>query len=360
MEKIKLNAQLLFSLSVFCLALSIGYFAFEIHQFLTGFPAILVQLEKTAREIRPVVDDIADTSRNILPISDNLVQVAEGMPAIIEEVRAIRESLPETLDKTIVLAMEIEKISQVLPDVLEEVRQTRQLIPDVLKTADDLNATIPLVLDEMKQYRKELPKVTQTIDEAAVSVQGFTKEMAAIRPLVPKVLTEVEKTRETIPGILEEVEKTRKAIPDMLDQAERIAAQGEEFGADASKGAVKGTVSGLVNLFNPMALSRQLQDLVLPGRKAQELTTEDLRLIRETAIEIVKNGTRGATMKWKNPESRNEGRISVVREFQDNGVACKEAREEIWHKTEKTHDFKVIFCLQADGSWARRGDPVSN
>jgi len=353
MEKIKFSAQLMFSLSLFCLAIAIGYFAFEVHQFLRGFPAILVQLEKTAREIQPVVNDIADTSRNILPISDNLAQVAKELPAAISEIQAIRKNLPETLDKTMVIldktttiAEKIEKTSQTLPGVLEEVKQTRKLVPDALKKIGDVNAKIPLIVDEMKQYRKELPKLKQTIDEATLSVQGFTKEMAAIRPLVP--------------GILAEIEKTREAMPEMLDQAERIASQGESFGSDASKGAVKGTVSGLVNLFNPMEISRQLQDLVLPGRNPQELTTEDIRLVRETTLEIVKIGTRGAVKKWKNSKSRNEGRMSVAREFQENGVACKEVREEIWHKNEKTHDFNVIFCLQSDGTWARKGDPVSN
>jgi surface antigen len=82
--------------------------------------------------------------------------------------------------------------------------------------------------------------------------------------------------------------------------------------------------------------------------------------MRETTLEIVKIGSKGATMKWKNPQSRNEGKISVVREFQEEGVACKEVREEIWAKKEKTHDFNLVFCRQADGEWVKRGDPVVN
>jgi surface antigen len=346
MEKIRPNAQVLLSFSLFCLALAIGYFAFEVHQFLNGFPAILVQMEKTSVAITPVVNDIAETSRNILPISENLAQVAKELPAAIEEVRAVRKSLPETLDKTIVIAEKIEKTSQTLPEVLEEVRQTRQLMPGAIKKIGDVEAKIPLILAEMKKYREELPKIRKSTDQAAMSVAGITKEISEIRPFIP--------------GILAEMEQTRKALPDMLDQAERIAAQGENFGSDASKGAVKGAVSGLVNLFNPLAISRQLRDLVLPGRNAQELTTEDIRLIRETTLEIVKNGTTGATMKWKNPKSRNEGKMSVIREFQENAVVCKEVREEIWAKKEKTHDFNVIFCQQPDGSWNKKGDPVSN
>ncbi len=343
MEKIRVNAQVLFSLSLFCLALAIGYFAFELHQFLNGFPAILVQMEKTSVEIAPVVKDIADTSRNLLPTSENLVQVAKGLPAAIEEVRAVRNSLPETLDKTIVIAEKIEKSS---PEILAEVRQIRQLMPGAIEKIGGVEVKIPLILDEMKKYREELPKIRKSTDQAAMSIAGITKEISEIRPFIP--------------GILSEVEQTRKALPDMLDQAERIASQGENFGSDASKGAVKGAVTGLVNLFNPLAISRQLRDLVLPGRNAQELTPEDIRLIRETTLEIVKTGTRGATMKWKNPESRNEGKMSVVREFQENAVACKEVRAEIWAKKEKTHDFNVIFCRQPDGSWSKKGDPVSN
>ncbi|MFZ2629987.1 MAG: hypothetical protein WA081_07855 [Desulfosalsimonadaceae bacterium] len=342
MEKIKFNAQLLLSFSLFCLAMAIGYFAFEMHQFLKGFPAILVQMEKTAGEIGPVVNDIADTSRNILPISENLVQVAKGLPAAIEEIRAIRKSLPETLDKTIVIAEKIEKTSQTLPEVLEEVRQTRQLMPDAIKKIGDVETKIPLILDEMKKYREELPKIRESMGQAAAAVAGITKEMAEIRPLIP--------------GILAEVEQTRKAIPDMLDQAERIASKGEDFGTGAGRGAV----SGFINLFNPLVISAQLKELVLPGRNAQELTPEDIRLIRETTLEIVKTGAAGAEMKWKNPESRNEGTMSVVRQFDENTVACKELRTKIWIKKDKTHDFNVIFCRQTDGAWIEKGKPVSN
>lgn len=342
MEKLKAGIQLLFPISLFCLAAAFGYAAFEIHQFLTGAPAILLQMEKTAREIRPVVKDIADTSRNILPISENLAHVAEALPAAIEEMKAVRKALPETLDKTIVIADKMEKAAGSLPEILEETRKTREMVPDVLKRIDGVDAKIPLILGEMKKYREELPKIRKSVDQAAVSVQGITNEMSQIRPLIPAILSEVE--------------QTRNAVPDMLDQAERIASQGENFGADASKGAV----TGLVNLFNPLVISRQLKELVLPGKSASELTTEDFRLIRETTLELVKVGSKGATMKWRNPESRNEGKMSVIREFEENGEACKELRQEIWSKREKTHDFNMVFCRQANGEWVKRGDPVSN
>ena len=342
MEKLRVTAQILFSFSLLCLALAIGYFAFEMHQFLKGFPAILVQMEKTAVEIGPVVKDIADTSRNILPISENLTRVAEGMPAVIAEVKAIREILPETLDKTIVIAGKVETASRTLPKILEEVRQTRQLAPDAIKKIGEVERQIPLILDEMKKYRRELPAAKQSLDQASSAIQGFTKEMAEIRPLVPQVLAEAEQTRKSIPG--------------MLDQAERIVSKGEAFGAGAGRGAV----SGLFDLINPLVISRELKDLVLPGRSAPKLTPEDIRLIRETTLEIIKTGTLGAEMKWNNPESGNKGAMSVVRQFDENTATCKELRTKIWLKDDKTHDFNVIFCQQADGSWLEKGNPVSN
>ncbi len=356
MEKIKTSVQLIFSFSIICLALAIGYFAFEVHQFLKGFPEILVQMEKTSVEISPVIEGIAETSRNILPIAQEVGHVAEGMPSILAEVKATREALPDILDQTMIITERINKTSEKLPDVLEEVRQTRAVLPVVLeeirmtreviseatKKLHLVQEKIPLMIAESENIRNDLPMAIESIDEASGSVQAFTAELSEIRPLIP--------------DILEEVKQTREAIPEMLDQAERITTQGEKFGADAGKGVV----SGLFGLLNPISISRQLKDLVLPGKDIRGLTADDIELIRETTRKIVEAGEAGTVFKWVNPESRNHGKVSMLRQFEEDSVDCKEIRTEIWIKDDKSHDFNVVFCRQEDGSWIKRGKPVSS
>ena len=354
MEKIKTNAQLIFSFSIICLALAIGYFAFEVQQFLNGFPEILVQMEKTSVEISPVIEGIAETSRNILPISEEVGRVAEVTPSILKEVKAARKALPDILNRTAAVMEQVNKNSGMMPEAIEEIRRTRELIPkimeeirqsreviaDATETVHRVEEQVPLIIKESENIRKDLPKAMETVDKASESVQSFTAELAEIRPLVPVVL--------------EEARKTREAIPEMLDQAERITTQGEKFGADAGKGVV----TGLFSLLNPITITKQLKDLVLPGKDIRGLTAEDIEQIRDTTLKIVKTGNMGAELKWKNPDSGNRGKISVVKEFEENFVDCKEIRTEIWIKDDKSHDFNVVFCRQEDGSWIRQRKPV--
>jgi len=354
MEKIKTNAQLIFSFSIICLALAIAYFAFEVAQFLDGFPEILVQMEKTSVEISPVIDGIAETSRNILPISEEVGRVAEVTPAILKEVKATRKALPDILKKTAAVMEQVNKTSRMMPEAIEEIRKTRELIPEIMEEirqsreviadatekVNRFEGQIPLIIKESENIRKDLPQAMETVDKASESVQSFTAELAEVRPLVP--------------AVLEEVKKTREAIPEMLDQAERITTQGKKFGSDAGKGVV----TGLFSLLNPITITRQLKDLVLPGKDIRGLTSEDIEQIRDTTLTIVKTGDVGTELKWKNPDSGNHGKISVVKEFKENSMDCKEIRTEIWIKDDKSHDFNVVFCRQKDGSWSRQGKPV--
>ncbi|MCD6586430.1 MAG: methyl-accepting chemotaxis protein [Desulfobacteraceae bacterium] len=353
MEKIKTNAQLILSFSIICLALAIGYFAFEVHHFLKGFPEILVQMEKTSVEISPVIEGIAETSRNILPISEEVGHVAQIMPSILKEVKATREALPDILDQAMIITDRINKISEKLPDVLEEVRQTRAVIPEVTEEirmtreviseatekVHRVQEQIPLILVESKNIRKDLTKAMGSIDKASDSVQSFTAEMGEIRPMIP--------------AVLEEVKLTRDAMPEMLDQAERITTQGAKFGADAGKGVV----SGLISVFNPITISKQLKALVLPGKDMRGLTAEDIDLIREATFEIVESGDVGTVLKWKNPVSRNYGKLSILREFTEDSFGCKELKVELWIDNDKSHDFNVVFCRQEDGSWIKKEKP---
>lgn len=328
--------------SLFCLALALGWFSYQVGRFLTGFPAILSQMETTAESIGPVVKDIADTSRNLLPISDNIVLTAASLPPVVAEIQAVRESLPGLLTQTQAVAVQLEKTGKPLSDALTEVREVRKLIPDALKTLQAVEGRAPQLLAELERYRRLVPGMMQSLESVSTALQGLNRELAAIRPLIPKVLAEVESTRQSLPA--------------MLDQAERIAASGEDFGA----GAGRGVVTGLISLLNPLAITAQLKNLVLPGRNAEGLTPADIEMIRETTLKIVKTGEAGARLTWSNKESRNRGNMRVIRVFDDQGAKCKELVTEIWVKNDKTHDFNVVFCQQADGSWVDLGRPVSN
>lgn len=343
METIKNSTRLIFSFCLFCMAIAIAYLAYELYRFRTDFPDILVQMEKTAEVIHPTVSGIAEISRHIPPIADEIEQVRLITPSILKEIRATRQSLPGVLDRITVILTQAEETRKVLPDILAEIRRTREMIPPVLDRISGIEKQIPPMVKEINGIRQNLPQMLETIDNASASIQAFSTELAEIRKAMPAVMDEIGKTRQSLPG--------------MLDQAERIVAQGEQFGADASKGAVNGLIMGVLN---PLNLSTRLRKLVLPGRDSAELSDADIALLRETAIQVVEAGTIGEGMTWENPASRNRGSITLVKGFFEESAECREIRAEIWVRKEKTHDFNIILCRQPDGHWIEKKNPLSN
>ncbi|PIP37049.1 MAG: hypothetical protein COX19_17710 [Desulfobacterales bacterium CG23_combo_of_CG06-09_8_20_14_all_51_8] len=350
MEKTRSTGLWALSAAIFSLALALGYFAWEVRQFLTGFPEILIQMEKTSVAIAPVTRDIAETTGNIDPIAEKVEHVAEFIPAVLEEVRATRQSLPEvlmqvrgvlekiqqTLDQSGPLLQEIQKNRAAIPEVLAEIRGSRETVEKAMKSLDRIEARIPEVIAASDRIRADLPETIQTIDKASDTVSGFTAEVGEVR--------------KTMPIVLEEMKKTRESLPPLLDQAERIASKGGKFGSDAGKGVV----TGLISLINPISLTMQLKDLVLPGKDIRGLAAEDIDKIREITLTLVESGEEGMVLDWNNPASRNQGKVSVIRRFTEGAVDCKEIRTEIWIQGDKSHDFKAVFCRQPDGAWIKK------
>jgi methyl-accepting chemotaxis protein len=348
METIKSNTRILFSTSIFCLALAIAYFAYELYKFRTGFPEILTKMEQTSAVIYPTMSGIAKISDNIPPIAEAIDQMHESLPSLLAEVKATRESLPDLLKQVDDVAVKIEQTAKVIPGVLEEVKKTREMVPGVVEEIHAVSAQVPLILTQVNGIREQIPAIIQTVDKAADATRTFSTQLA--------------ETNKMIPDILEETKKTREAMPELMDRAEKIVTQGGQFGSEAGKGAISGLFMSVVN---PMNVGGMLKNLVLPGKEIPALTEADIALIRETARDVLINKKPGETIKWDNPVSNNFGKVTLIREFFDGDDECNEIRAEIWIKKgfmrkDKTHDFNMVICRKPDGSWSEKGDPMLN
>jgi uncharacterized protein YoxC len=348
MEKIKSNAQTIFSMSIFCLALAIAYFAYELYKFRTGFPEILTHMEKTSEIIYPTMNGIAKISDNIPPIAEAIDKIHESLPSLLAEVKATRESLPDLLKQVDDITVKIENTTKVIPGVLEEVKKTRETVPGILQEVHAANEHIPKIISQVNGVREQIPVMIQTVDKASVSVDSFSTQLA--------------QTNKLIPEILEETKKIREAAPELMDRADKIVAQGGEFGSEAGKGALSGLVMSVVN---PGNVAGRLKDLVLPGKEVPVLTDADIALIRETAKDVIINKKPGEEIKWENPVSNNFGKVMLIREFVENNEECNEIRAMIWVKKgfmrkDKTHDFNMTVCKMPDGTWAEKGEPWLN
>jgi uncharacterized protein YoxC/surface antigen len=348
MEKIKSNAQLIFSLSIFCLALAITYFGYELYKFRTGFPEILIKMEKTSEVIYPTMSGIAKISDNIPPIAEAIDKVHKSLPSLLKEMKATRESLPGILKQVDDITVKIDKTTKVIPGVLEEVKKTRELVSGVVQEVRAFNEQIPHAIAQVNGVREQMPAMIQTVDKASDSAQTFSTQLA--------------ETNKLIPDILEETKKTREALPELMDRADKIVTQGGQFGSEAGKGAISGLVMSVVN---PMNVGGMLKNLVLPGKEVPALTDADIALIRETAREVILNKKPGEEIKWDNPVSNNFGKVSLVKEFVEDNEECNEIRAMIWvrkgfMRKDKTHDFNMIICQKPDGTYVEKGEPWVN
>jgi hypothetical protein len=117
------------SFSLFCLALSIAYVAYEIGKTRTQAPHLLVQVEQTSEKIAPVVKEIATIRQTIPPILDQVEASRKEIPAILSSVDDISETAGA-------IAKEVGKVRVLVPDILAELQKTREALPGLLEQAD--------------------------------------------------------------------------------------------------------------------------------------------------------------------------------------------------------------------------------
>jgi len=130
-DKLKFLAMTSLSFSLFCLALSIGYVAYEIGKTRTQAPHLLVQVEQTSEKIAPVINEIAEIRRTIPPILDEVEASRKEMPAILSSIDNVSEAANA-------IAKEVGEVRVIMPDILAELQKTREAIPGMLEQADQV------------------------------------------------------------------------------------------------------------------------------------------------------------------------------------------------------------------------------
>ena len=144
MDKLKFLGITFLSFSLFCLALSIAYVAYEIGKTRTQAPDLLEQVENTSEKIAPVLNEIAKIRQTIPPILDQVEASRNEIPAILATVDNVSKAANA-------IAQETEEIRALIPDILVELQKTRKAIPGMLEQADQL-------ADKAQQVAKDAGK----------------------------------------------------------------------------------------------------------------------------------------------------------------------------------------------------------
>jgi uncharacterized protein YoxC len=131
MDKLKFLAITFLSFSLFALALSLAYVAYEIGKTSTQLPNILEQVGKTSEKLSPVMKEISEISQTIPPILDQVEATRNEIPAILSSVDKISGAANA-------LSQEAGEVRLIMPEILTELQKTREAIPSMLEQADQV------------------------------------------------------------------------------------------------------------------------------------------------------------------------------------------------------------------------------
>ena len=148
------------------------------------------------------------------------------------------------------------------------------------------------------------------------------------------------------------LQKTREAIPGMLEQADQVAGKAQKAAKDAGKKAAGGVIEGIVT--SPFTIVGDLGKSITSSLRLKDtkgLTREDFELIRANVLVILEDEEIGSTTTWENPEEKNSGTVTLIKQFEKDGRICKEIRVKIWARKKKIHDDLLEMCRQEDGTW---------
>jgi surface antigen len=245
------------------------------------------------------------------------------------------------------VAYEVGKTTREAPQLLEQVSKTSEKLAPIVKETAKIRQAIPPILDQVEATRKEIPAILSSIDNVSAAAQAITKEVGEVRVIMPDILAELRKTREALPGILQ--------------QADQVASKAQSVAREGGKKAAGGVIEGIVA--SPFTIAADLGRSMTSSLRLKDtkgLKREDFELIRANVLVILEDDEIGSTTTWENPEEKNRGTATLIRQFEKNGMSCKEIQITIWSQEKKIHDSRHEMCRQADGTWIETKGKIFN
>jgi len=82
----------------------------------------------------------------------------------------------------------------------------------------------------------------------------------------------------------------------------------------------------------------------------EQFSDEDRSLFRASIKDALEHKADGATLDWKNPDTKSSGSITPISTFEDSGMTCRKARI-VNRVGESVNESVFVFCRVSDGSW---------
>jgi|GEM_PF-991690 len=82
-----------------------------------------------------------------------------------------------------------------------------------------------------------------------------------------------------------------------------------------------------------------------------DLSSADIRIIERTSQQEMDDAEVGDVRAWENPDSGATGTISVMREFEEQGLTCRDLLHRITTRGRAPRELRTAQCRQPDGTW---------
>ena len=144
----------------------------------------------------------------------------------------------------------------------------------------------------------------------------------------------------------------RETIPGLMDRAETIIFEAEDVGKEAGKGAVSGVVGGIITMpFKIVGNVGKGAISIFTSPETSFLTAEDINMIKYEALQLAEHGDAGDTREWKNKNSFNYGKLTLLRVYKEDSQTCREIKVDFYSRDNESDARTLRGCKQPDGSW---------
>lgn len=294
--------------SLICLSIAIVYFAYVLGNVGNKIP----QLSKTA-----------DNVEKHIPL---LLQELEGyrllIPDILAETKAYRENIPVLLKRVDDLQSEIKVIRKEIPKTIDKT------LPPLISQAEKIQRQI-------EQFNQQLPEMLKTVNQTTATLEKTNQQVANIVALIPEVLAESEIIRANIPGY--------------FDRADMVVSGAKSVTEDAGKGLFTGLIKGIIS--TPFDLLFSSGKMLGVDLKYKHLyTDEDFKQVQILTEELLKS-EKESRKAWRNPDSKNQGTVTVKEPYMYQGKKCRLLVYEIKASKGKKETINKDVCLNEKEQW---------
>ena len=285
---------------------------------------------------------IAYFTYGIIQVGNNIIRsvdkIDNQLPKVLEELEAYRKIVPEILAESQAYRVQI-------PQVFQRVDKMQEQLDSVSVQFDSaLNNNLPSLItrtDKMQsqidQFYTELPKILTRVDNTSKVLANTNKNIAEISNQIPFVMAEVSAVREVIPGYLSRIEG--------------IVAESKDITEEAGKGVFTGLIKGIVSA--PFELLKTPKKMFGDDFQLKRFfTEEDLKMSLDTTIAVLSKDEL-SSQNWRNPETKNEGKVSAVEEYQFKARRCRKLQFRMLAANGQKEELSRDACLNEDGQWER-------